>query len=144
MFRSLGRRLGAPESRSFFVFLAAGGIAAATNLLVRIALSSVLSYEVAVALAYFIGMVVAFTLFRRFVFAKGSHWMAEFRRFAVVNAFAFVLVWLVSVGLVRFLFPAIHFEWHALEIGHFIGVLCPAVTSYLGHKRYTFAAGARA
>lgn len=144
MIRSLGRRLGAPESRSFIVFLVTGGVAAATNLLARVALSSVLSYEVAVALAYFIGMIVAFTLFRRFVFAKGAEWTAEFRRFAVVNAFAFALVWLVSIGLGRFLFPAIGFDWHAMDIAHLIGVLCPTVTSYLGHKRYTFAAGARA
>lgn len=137
---SLGRRFNAPESRTFITFLVTGGAAAATNLGSRFLLSLVLVYEAAVPLAYFIGMIVAFLLFRRFVFEGGTHWMAEFRRFAVVNAFAFVLVWAISVGLGRAVFPAVGFTWHALDIAHFVGVLCPAVTSYLGHKHYTFGA----
>ncbi len=28
--------------------------------------------------------------------------------------------------------------WFADDIAHFIGVLSPALTSWLGHKKYTF------
>lgn len=29
--------------------------------------------------------------------------------------------------------------WHANDIAHLIGVLVPAVTSFIGHRFYTFA-----
>lgn len=142
MIRSLRPMLGAPGTRSFLLFLATGGLAAAINLVTRFLLSTVLLYEIAVALAYLVGMAVAFLLFRRFVFKGGENWAAELRRFILVNVFAFVLVWVVSVGLGRFLFPLIGFRRHAMDVAHLIGVLCPAVSSYIGHQRYTFAAPA--
>lgn len=127
-------------SPQFLKFLATGGIAAIANLVSRYLLNRALPFEVAVAAAYLIGMAVAYTLSRLFVFgASGRPIPKEFNRFAVVNVFALVLVWLISVGLARLLFPAIGFSWHADDIAHLIGVLAPAVTSYVGHKRYTFA-----
>jgi len=48
-------------------------------------------------------------------------------------------VWVISVGLARVVFPAIGMTWHADDIAHLIGVLAPAVTSYVGHRFYTFA-----
>ena len=51
-------------------------------------------------------------------------------------------VWIVSVGLARFVFPAIGFTWHDETVAHVIGVLVPVVTSYLGHKHFSFAARA--
>jgi putative flippase GtrA len=124
----------------FVRFLSTGGFAAAVNLFSRYQLNKVLSFEAAVALAYLIGMVTAYVLARVLVFqASGRSVAEEFRRFAIVNIFALILVWSISVGLAHYLFPAISFEWHADDIAHSIGVAAPAVVSYFGHRSYTFA-----
>ena len=121
-------------------FLALGGIAAGTNLVARWVLQPFIGFEIAVAIAYICGMVVAYTLFRAFVFgASGRSVASEAWRFTVVNLVSLVLVWLISVGLARFAFPAIGFTWYADDIAHLIGVLSPALTSWIGHKKYTFA-----
>jgi putative flippase GtrA len=61
-------------------------------------------------------------------------------RFALVNIAAIAQVWIVSVGLARFVFPAAGFTWHAETVAHVIGVAVPVFTSYVGHKRFSFAA----
>ena len=126
-------------SKEFARFLATGGVAAAVNLVSRYALNAVMSFEAAVVVAYLIGMAIAYALARVFVFQKSGHSVAtEFRRFAIVNMFALVLVWCISVGLAIFVFPAVGFGWHADDFAHFIGVMSPAVVSYFGHRHYTF------
>lgn len=126
----------------FLRFLATGGIAAAVNLASRYVLNLVCSFEVAVALAYLLGMVTAYVLARRFVFKPaGRSVAAEFRRFTIVNVFSLALVWSISVSLARYVLPTLGFTWHADDIAHFIGVAAPAVLSYFGHRAYTFAGG---
>ena len=123
----------------FLRFLVTGGIAAAVNLVSRYLLNISLSFEVSVALAYLAGMTTAYILARLFVFEATERGMgAEFTRFAIVNAFALVLVWGVSVGLARGVFPAIGFTWYANDMAHLIGVIIPTVTSFVGHKYFTF------
>jgi len=125
---------------SFLKFLVTGGIAAVVNLACRHVINKFTTFETAVALAYLIGMTTAYVLSRRFVFVATGHSVAtEFRRFAIVNAVGLVLVWLISVGLARSVFPAIGWTWHSNDLAHFIGVLSPAVPSYFGHRHYTFA-----
>jgi putative flippase GtrA len=126
-------------SGQFLRFLSTGGFAALVNLVSRHELSRILRFEVAVVLAYLLGMIVAYVLARRFVFqGSGRSVASEFKRFAIVNVFSFTLVWSISVGLAQYLFPAIGFVWRADDVAHFIGVLTPAVTSYFGHRAYTF------
>ena len=120
------------------MFLLTGGLSASVNLGSRLLLSQVLPYEVAVAVAYLVGMATAFTLFRHFVFQGGRFWLAELKRFALVNAFAFCLVWVTSIGLARLVFPTLGFTWHAETIAHVIGVMMPVASSYYGHKKYSF------
>ncbi|TDL90435.1 GtrA family protein [Meridianimarinicoccus aquatilis] len=123
----------------FFRFLLTGGIAAAVNLLSRYLLDKFMSFEIAVALAYLLGMITAYTLARMFVFSNSPDGIRnEFMRFTIVNAFALVVVWCVSVGLAKVVFPFVGFKWYAEDIAHIIGVLVPAVTSFLGHKYFTF------
>ena len=126
-------------SGQFLRFLSTGGCAALVNLVSRHELSRILRFEIAVVVAYLLGMIVAYLLARRFVFqASGRSVASEFKRFAIVNVFSFTLVWSISVGLAKYLFPAIGFVWRADDVAHFIGVLTPAVTSYFGHRAYTF------
>lgn len=123
----------------FVRFLVTGGIAAIVNLMSRRLLDLVMPFELAVAVAYLLGMTTAYVLARMFVFETlGCSVASEFWRFAAVNMVALVPVWSVSVGLARGLFPAIGFTWHADDIAHLIGVLSPVVTSYLGHRHFSF------
>jgi putative flippase GtrA len=124
----------------FLKFLATGGIAALVNLLSRYGLNYLMPFEMAVVVAYLLGMTTAYVLARRFVFdASGRSVASEVRRFVLVNIVALGFVWAISVGLARIVFPTIAFTWHADDIAHLIGVLAPAVTSYVGHRFYTFA-----
>jgi putative flippase GtrA len=123
----------------FLKFLLTGGISALVNIGSRALLSLALPFEVSVLAAYLIGMVVAFMLMRAFVFARsGQAPASEFVRFGIVNAVGLALVWLVSVALAGWLFPAVGFTWHAEFVAHTIGVLSPVVTSYFGHKLFSF------
>lgn len=125
--------------REFLLFAGVGGFAAAVNFVARIALERATSFEVAVVIAYLLGMSVAFVLNRWLVFEATGAWHAQYVRFALVNLVALAQVFAVSVGLVRFAFPAIGFGWHAEEVGHLIGLLSPILTSYWGHKHFSFA-----
>lgn len=124
---------------AFLRFILAGGIAAAVNIASRIALSQILAFEIAIIIAYFAGMTTAFFLMKLFVFERsGKSVPQEYLRFGIVNLFALGQVWLVSVTLAWWIFPALEFNWHAETIAHVIGVLSPIVISYLGHKYFTF------
>lgn len=127
------------EAGRFISFLMTGGLAATCNLGSRILLSRVMRYELAVTVAYLIGMCVAFVLARTFVFDKSTRaWNRQLTRFATVNLFAFIQVWLVSVGLARLFFPWIAFHWHPETVAHLIGVASPVVFSYYAHKHFSF------
>ncbi|WP_262296295.1 GtrA family protein [Microvirga sesbaniae] len=126
------------ESR-FIRFLFTSGLAAGVNIGSRWLLGFVMPYELAICLAYLFGMTTAFVLAKLFVFkASGAAVHKEYVRFAIVNAAAFLQVWLVSVGLARFIFPAVGLVSHGETIAHIIGVLSPALTSYFAHKNYSF------
>ncbi|MEQ8584841.1 MAG: GtrA family protein [Thalassobaculaceae bacterium] len=122
-------------------FLVTGGIAAGVNIVARWLFDLVMPFELAVVVAYLAGMVTAYTLSKLFVFSRSGRSVSdEFLRFAIVNVVALAQVWIVSVGLARYVFPAVGFTWHADDAAHVIGVLVPAVTSYLGHRHFSFAA----
>ena len=129
------------ERNRFMLFLIAGGTAALVNILSRIALNWIMPYEVAIVAAYLCGMTTAYLLNKHFVFAASGRGVAsEYTRFALVNLAAVAQVWIVSIGLARFIFPALGFVWHADTVAHVIGVAVPVFTSYLGHKHFSFAA----
>lgn len=122
-------------------FLVTGGVAAGVNVVSRWLFDLVMPFEVAVVVAYLAGMITAYTLSKLFVFSRSGRSVSdEFLRFAIVNVVALAQVWVVSVGLARYVFPAIDFTWHADDVAHVIGVVIPAVTSYLGHRHFSFAA----
>ncbi|HEV7252832.1 MAG TPA: GtrA family protein [Mesorhizobium sp.] len=132
-------RLG--ESRRFAGFLLVGGMAASINVASCAALSTALPYESAIVLAYLTGMTTAFMLAKLFVFGdSGRSTGQEYARFALVNAVALAQVWLVSVALAQHLFPTLGYAWNPEITAHAIGVLSPALTSYWGHRRFTFRA----
>lgn len=126
-------------SRPFARFAITGGLAAGVNILSRIALSQISSYSTAITIAYLFGMTTAYVLMKMMVFEKsGQPVHREYFRFALVNAVAFLQVWMVSMTLARYLLPAVGFVAHADTIGHVVGVISPIATSYYLHKYFTF------
>ena len=126
-------------NRQFLTFLLVGGFAAFVNWLSRFFFSDFMSFSAAIVLAYLVGMTTAFVLSRLVVFEKsGRSAQSDFLRFAIVNVFAVIQVWLISVALARWLMPWAGFTSHAEEIAHAVGVAAPIVTSYLGHRHFTF------
>jgi putative flippase GtrA len=126
--------------RRFARFLLTGGIAAGVNVVSRYFLSMAMEYRWAVIAAYLCGMTTAWILSRLFVFkGSGRSRAEEYVRFAIVNVVAAAQVWIVSVGLAEYGFPAVGFTWHPEDVAHVIGVVIPVFTSYLGHKHFSFA-----
>jgi putative flippase GtrA len=125
-------------------FLLTGGLAAGVNVLSRIAFSRFVSFEVAIVLAYLIGMTTAYTLNRSFVFKRSGRSIGdEYLRFTIVNLAAVAQVWVVSVLLTRVILPSVGFLWHAETVAHVIGVTVPVFTSYFGHKHLSFSPAER-
>jgi putative flippase GtrA len=120
-------------------FVLSGGAAAAANVVSRILFSQVMPYSPAIILAYGVGMLTAYLLMRRFVFASsGRHTQDEASRFILVNAVAAAQVWAVSMLLARWLLPALGWSWQAETLAHMAGVGSTVLTSYVLHKRFTF------
>jgi 4-hydroxybenzoate polyprenyltransferase/putative flippase GtrA len=127
-------------NREFSLFLLCGGIAALVNWLSRFLFSTFLGLGWAVAAAYLVGMTTAFILMKLFVFGDSRRGAREeYVRFALVNVVALAQVWLVTLGLADYLFPAMGFSWNAEAIAHAAGVLSPVIASYAGHRYFTFA-----
>ncbi len=123
----------------FIRFILVGAIAAVANIASRVFFSQFASFEYAVAIAFPVGLIVAFVLSRHFVFDDSdSRIEDQIARFIIVNLIALVQIWIISVGLLDYIFPLIRFTWRPELVAHTIGVLSPVVTSYLGHKHFTF------
>jgi putative flippase GtrA len=124
---------------AFLRFLACGGIAAGVNWLSRFAWSLFLPFGMAVTAAYATGMVVAFFLFRRYVFPGSTAPMRDQAwRFLMINLVGMAVTYAVAQLLVFHLFPAIGMTFHAEALGHAIAILAPVATSWAGHKMVTF------
>ena len=134
-----GRAAVSIEVREFVLFAIVGGVAAAVNILARVLFNVAVPFEAAIILAFPVALTVAFVLNRHLVFSAGNGDVAiQYWRFFLVNLVALAMVWTVSVLLVRILFPAVGFIWHAELIGHTLGVLSPIIGSYYGHKYFSF------
>jgi putative flippase GtrA len=123
----------------FVRFVAAGGFAAAANYGSRFVFSHWLPYPAAITLAYLVGMTVAFSLMRQFVFdASGQPLLPQVMKFTLVNAFALVQTLAVSLVLARWLLPALGMREHVEGMAHLAGVMVPVFTSFVGHRSATF------
>ncbi|GAA3843470.1 GtrA family protein [[Pseudomonas] carboxydohydrogena] len=135
----LGCHPGDTVRYQFARFILVGAIAAAANIGSRVFFSQFISFKYAIVLAYFVGMTMAFSLSRHFVFeGSDSRIEGQIARFGIVNLVALVQIWIISIGLADYVFPLIGFTWRPEFVAHTIGVLSPVVTSYLGHKHFTF------
>lgn len=127
------------KSNEFVRFIVVGGIAALVNFVSRIAYSEVMTFRLAIIVAYITGMITAFILSKWVVFdASGKHIGKELYYFTLVNIAAVIQVWVISVGLAEYVFPRMKLIVFREEIAHLIGLGVPVITSYYGHKHISF------
>lgn len=123
----------------FAKFLLAGGLAALANFASRPALEPLVGFGPAVALAYGVGVVVAFTLNRLFVFpACGKAMRYEIAWFCTFNALAFPVVVASSVALRAFVFGPFLKPALAEAAAHGCAILIPVVFNFAAHRLITF------
>lgn len=139
VFCIFSRRFGAERVR-FILFVIAAGLSVPVNLLSRVGFSLVVPFSVAIVLSQICGVIVAYTLTKVFVFEpsrRGVH--REFSRFVLVNLISLAQTWLVAVGLVDIVFPMVKMTFYPELVGHLIGLATTSVTSFILHKRFSFA-----
>lgn len=123
-------------------FILVGGSATIVNWLARFPLSLVMPFLEAVFVAYMIGMVVGFVLYRAFVFTASSQSLAlQIALFLGVNAVGVATVILTSHVLLRMVFPAIGFTFVPEASAHAGALAMGAAANFIGHKFVTFRAG---
>lgn len=130
--------------RQFLLFVLTSGTSALVNVISRIGLSMLLSFELAVLAAYAVGIIIAFILARRYVFTKsGLSIQRSLATFALVNLVGVMQTWLVSIGLRQLLLPIIGVAALVDLMAHIFGLAVPAFTSYFGHKHLSFRSAGR-
>jgi putative flippase GtrA len=123
----------------FLKFLFSGALAAAVNFGSRFIYSRFFDFSVAIVLAYITGMVLAFWLFKTRVFTDSKTGIRKTTyRFVLVNVFGLVQTWVVGMWLFTQVFASSPGFYEALS--HFIGMSLATVTSYFGHRFFTFRA----
>jgi putative flippase GtrA len=96
-------------------------------------------YATSIVLAYLVGMVTAFILNRHGVFApSGKTIRVEAIWFTLVNILAVAQTLIISLVLADVIFPEIGIVTFRKAIAHAIGIAVPVVTSYFGHRYWTF------
>lgn len=125
-------------TRQLAAFIVTSGIAALANFASRAAFSVFMPYALAIVAAFAIGLSTAFALNRRYVFADGGGSTAQqFGRFFLVNLFGLAQTLVISLALAALL-PSAGWTWHTQEIAHAVGIAAPIVTSFFGHKYFSF------
>ena len=126
-------------SKQFIVFLFTGGLAAIVNFTSRIVINRFTDYSIALVFAYLLGMMTAFVLAKVFVFKESQNTiMQSAMYFVLVNVVGIAQMWLISMWLAYYVLPYFGINLYVHEISHAIGIMVPAFTSYLGHKRLSF------
>jgi putative flippase GtrA len=120
-------------------FLIAGGIAACVNVFSRIVLNRWMSYAASILVAFVLGLITAFVINRVFVFTSANNKLRhQVLWFVAINLAAVLQTLAISLLLARVIFPYAGWHWRGETVAHAIGVVVPVITSYLGHKRWTF------
>ena len=116
---------------AFVRFIFAGGASAGVNYLSRIFYGKIFSFMSSIVVAYLTGMLVAYFLFKNFVFSG----QGRPSYFILTNIVAILQVITISSLLCR-CFTVISFKQK--ELIHFIAISTPLINSYLRHKYFSF------
>ena len=127
------------KTREFIYFVITGGIAALVNIITRLIFSFFIDFTFSILLSYFIAMVLAYSLARRFVFRKSKKSIySSFALFSLINLLAVVQTLLISIITRDYLLEKMINLQYANFISHTLGVATPIFTSFLGHKYLSF------
>lgn len=125
--------------QQFFLFLFCGGLAAVLNWGSRFIFSIWLPFEMAIVAAFLVGLFSGFLLMRWFVFnGRGQSLAPQVGKYLIVNMLALFQTLLISTLFARLLLPEIGMVKNIEALAHLVGVLTPVLTSYIGHKRWSF------
>lgn len=120
-------------------FLLLGGTAAAINWAVRFPLSLFMPFPAAVFLAYLVGMMAGFSLYRAYVFPGSSLPLGvQIGLFLAVNLVGAAVVLGVSIALLEWLLPALGWLLFPEAVAHGTGIAVGAAINFVGHKYLTF------
>ena len=127
------------ELPQFGRFLVCGGLAAGVNWTSRFGWSVLFPFGLAVIAAYCTGMLVAFLLFRLFVFQGSEHELgAQVQRFVAVNLVGMAATWALANLFTLWLLPAVGVASHVEPLAHALAIAAPVATSWCGHRLRTF------
>lgn len=122
-------------------FILVGGSATVVNWLARFPVSLIMPFLEAVFVAYMIGMVVGFVLYRAFVFTTSSQPLsAQIALFLGVNVVGVATVVLASHVLLHLVFPALGVTLMPEAFAHAGALALGAAANFIGHKFVTFRA----
>jgi putative flippase GtrA len=122
----------------FLGFLAVGGFAALMHWLARLALNTWMPFSWAVALAYGVGMLVAFLLNSFFIFPRSVRpRSAQARDFVLTNLAFAPLVWAVAIQANASL-QHLGMHSHSKELAHALAVSIPPFATFLIYKFVVF------
>jgi putative flippase GtrA len=125
--------------QQFLRFVFSGGLAAALNWLSRFLFSMWMPFGWAVAASFLVGLVSGFLLMRFFVFdGQGKALAPQAAKYVLINLFALLQTLGISLLLAKWMLPAFGLTRYAEALGHLVGILVPVLTSYVGHKRWSF------
>lgn len=125
-------------TKQFIGFFLVGGVAASLHWLSRILLSKWMSFSVAIFIAYLIGMGIAFTLNKIYVFPRSkrpTHKQA--RDFVLINLVFLPIVWGAAMAL-----ESLMRRWPIIEnpeaVAHGAAIAIPMFLTFLGYKLFAF------
>ena len=125
-------------SVQFLLFVFVGATAASLHWLARYLFSIWLSFPLAVALAYFFGIAVAFGLNKRYVFPSSARPVQkQARDFVLVNLMFFPVVWVASILIRTFLIKA-GIVRYVDGIAHGLAITIPIFATFLIYKFIAF------
>ena len=125
-------------TRQFLRFLLVGGTAAFLHWSARILLSLWLPFGWAVALAYAVGIVIAFVLNRIFVFPQSTKPIGrQGRDFILINLAFFPVVWAAALAIDKAL-KSLSVTFYPEAIAHAIAVALPMAATFLIYKFFAF------
>jgi energy-coupling factor transport system substrate-specific component len=122
-----------------WAFLLCGSLAAAINWLARLALSNWIGFEAAVVLAYAIGMIAGFMLYRSFVWPDAANsFKRQLAGFVAVNAASGLIVLITAVGLVEAAALLVPRSAAVEALAHAAAISVGAAANFVGHGLFTF------
>ena len=126
-------------NKEFILFLLTGGFSAIINLASRIIISNFLKFEISVLISYFIGMITAYFLAKKYVFLNvKKSYKKSFPIFALVNLVAVLQTFFISKYIRIWLITIFNNLMMIDFVSHLCGVIFPIFSSFYGHKYITF------